>query len=56
MNHLNAQLEYFRFVAKFVDAVVTEPLQQELRRRPAPLRLHSVQRPTVELPEIPRAA
>lgn len=55
---MNDQIRYFRFVAKFVDAVTTEPLVQALRKQPEPLRLRAKapHRLADAEPTMPRAA
>ncbi len=55
---MHEQIRYFRFVARFVDAVATEPLAQALRKPQAPVRLRTLEparRPEIA-PPIPQAA
>ncbi|MBV1860383.1 MAG: hypothetical protein KUG77_18365 [Nannocystaceae bacterium] len=54
---MNDQIRYYRFVAQFVDAVLSEPLVRTLRdtrRKPIPLQT-KVPRDTHEIP-LPLAA
>jgi hypothetical protein len=56
---MNDQTRYFRFVAQFVDSVITEPLMQTLRNGPqevARLRRRNERAITEAAPPLARAA
>ncbi len=55
---MNDQIRYYRFVAQFVDAILTEPLVRTLRegnRQPIPLTIKRAPRVVHEAP-LPQAA
>lgn len=54
---MNDSIRYFRFVAKLVDVVTTEPLVRALRKQPEPLRLRAkAPHRLADLEPVPRAA